>query len=252
MNFINKLANYLFIFIGYFFFLASIGVILEGHWIVAIFLFFIGYAAKTIGSKRKELMKLPINQSGITIVQEYEEQKEFTRKLNNFYYSRENIQRKVFQTLETIEIIETTKNLDTLISRYDFLNKVYVEVKFASIYPNYVPDFQIALDNYKQMYYDKIPSQTQLTAIVKPNDFDMKTFYSEAIYNCFIRNYEFQIQQIELLKTENGKKGRYIKLQENASTSVDLILKNCADAENFHELQNKLREIEKDLRLKTL
>jgi uncharacterized membrane protein YhiD involved in acid resistance len=38
---------------------------------------------------------------------------------------KQQIQVKVGQTLETIHIIETSKNLDTIVGRYDFLKNIF-------------------------------------------------------------------------------------------------------------------------------
>ena len=174
------------------------------------------------------------------------------QKIKDYRYVEEFVQVKIFQALESIEILETTKNLDTLQSRYDFLGILFRELNLASYTLRYPNDLQTALDNYKQMYYDKIPTQVQLVGLLKPNEFDMDTFYSNAIYNCFMRHYEFQMKQISVLKTENGKKGRFKKLQESARTASDLILKDCISSTDFHKLHNHLKKIEKELFSKSL
>lgn len=179
------------------------------------------------------------------------EQKTFIERTSNFIYSSQLIKGKIYQALESIEIIGSTKNLDTLISRYDFLTKIYDDIKMASLNPIYKNDFQKALDEYKQMYYNVIPTQNQLNAIVKPLEFDLHSFYYISTYQCFVRNYEFQTNQIELLKTEKGKQGRYKKLLENLYLTKKIVELEIMNNENAKLIFEKLSEVEMILKPKT-
>ena len=101
------------------------------------------------------------------------------------------------------------------------------------------------------MYYDKTPSQIQLIGLLKPKEFDLISFYCFSIYNCTLRNYNTQIDEIEKLKTEKGKKGRFKKLLENIHQSKSLMLNECVSSQDFDEFYNKLKflefEIEKNI-----
>lgn len=180
------------------------------------------------------------------------EQKEFNDRVNNFRYTHQIIQGKIYQTLETIGVIETTKNLDILISRYELLLKIYDDLKMASLHSNYTKDFQKALDLYKQMYYEKTPTENQLVSIVKPLEFDMNSFYYISVYQCFVRSYEFQNQQIENLKTEKGKQGRYNKLLENLYLAKNIVEPEVNINENAKLIYDKLLEVELILKAKII
>jgi hypothetical protein len=174
-------------------------------------------------------------------------QKEKQAQIKNYRYQKETVIGKIYQALESIEIIETTKNIDTLESRYNFLLQLFQELKLASYTPRYVNDVQVALDQYKQMYYDKTPTQIQLVGLLKPKDFDMVTFYCNSIYNCFIKHYETQMKEIAILKTESGKKGRYKKLYESVLKAKQLMYDDCLGAINFEDLYQNLEEKEYQL-----
>lgn len=180
------------------------------------------------------------------------EQKLFNERVTNFRYTSQMLQSKIYQTLETIDIIETTKNLDTLISRFDFLITIYDDIKIGSLHLNYKRDFQNSLDKYKQMYYDKTPTQNQLTSIVKPLEFDLLSFYYISVYQCFVRSYEFQNQQIENLKTEKGKQGRYNKLLENLFLAKNIVEPEIKINENAKLIYDKLLEVELVLKTKII
>lgn len=179
-------------------------------------------------------------------------QKKFNERNSNFNYSSQMIKGKIFQVLESIEIIETTKNIDTLMSRYDFLLKIYDDIKIASSYSNYKIDFQKTIDEYKQMYYDKNPTQNQLIAIVKPLEFDLISFYYISCYRCFVRNCETQNKIIETLKTEKGKVGRYKKLLENLYVVKNIVENEILNNSDAKLIFDKLLEIESELKSKTI
>jgi len=200
-------------------------------------------------ASNKTTMTTTIDKSALTDIY-VKSQKEKQTKIKNYHYLKENIIGKVYQALESIEIIETTKNIDTLESRYNFLQQLFQELKIASYTPRYANDVQTALDQYKQMYYDKTPTKTQLVGLLKPIEFDMDTFYCSSIYNCFIRHYETQINEISLLKTEKGKKGRYGKLYESVLKSKELIYNECLSSINFDELYQSLEQYENELESK--
>ena len=174
-------------------------------------------------------------------------QKEKQTQIKNYRYQKETVIGKIYQALESIEIIETTKNIDTLESRYNFLQPLFQELKLASHTPRYTNDVQVALDQYKQMYYDKTPTQIQLTGLLKPTSFDMNTFYCNSIYNCFMKHYKTQIKEIAVLKTESGKKGRYKKLYDSVIKAKELMYEDCLSAINFDDLYQNLEEKEYQL-----
>jgi hypothetical protein len=135
-----------------------------------------------------------------------------------------DVNRIVMQVLESIDIAQTTKNIDTLISRLNFLNKVFRELLEAYNTKDYRSETLKTIDNYKQLYYDRELSENQLVAVTNPLGFKLDLFQSWSVYHCFKLNYEFQISEASKLKTERGKLGRYKKLQENLELTKSLII----------------------------
>lgn len=142
---------------------------------------------------------------------------------SNFNYENRTSKRIILQVLETVEIIATTKNVDILSSRFELLLKKYPQLIFEFNKPNYGGKAIETLDNYKQLYYDKVVLQEQLEVITNPDKFDLDKFICSALLNCFDRNYAFQKTQLDLLKTQRGKNGRYKKLLENIEITRNLI-----------------------------
>ena len=65
-----------------------------------------------------------------------------------------------------------------------------------------------AIDMYKAMYYDKIPTATQISLLLYPNLQNMQLFYSNCIVCCFERYVEHQLLEMNKLKTNAAKERR--------------------------------------------
>lgn len=169
------------------------------------------------------------------------------KQVRDYQYSKQQVFGKAFQAMESVDVVETTKNIDTLISRYDFLNTLIPELIIASHHNRYSKDVQEVVDHYKQMYYDKTPTHSQLILLLKPIEFDLETFGLESVYNCTIRFYQFQLTQIDVLKTENGKKARYKKLIENIRISKEYIYEHFLSPKDFEKYYDHLSNIENEL-----
>lgn len=160
-----------------------------------------------------------------------------------------DINRIVMQVLESIEIISNTKNIDTLKSRQDFLEKVFEELCIAYNTKNYRREALATIDAYKQLYYDKDVNEYQLTAVTNPMSFNLNAFACVSIMNCFFKNAGFQQNTIDQLKTERGKLGRYKKLYENLNESI-LLISHKYNSEVSSQCIEKLQPIKKSIESK--
>ena len=131
------------------------------------------------------------------------------------------IQRQGIQLLESITILNNTKNIDTLKGRFEFIKKMYDY--FIEAYSNkrYISDIQIAIDEYKTMYYDKILKDFELSLIVKPSNQDLDLYYSKCLVNSFMLFYEEQRKQINSLKRKNAKERRLEKIVAVADETLN-------------------------------
>lgn len=135
-------------------------------------------------------------------------------KIKNFQYFPQQVSGNVIQTLESIHIMDTTKNHDTLKGRYQFVKETLDVLKVASFNKRYLTDVQLGLDQYKTLYYDKTPTQLQIAALLKPNDFNCEEYYCKCIMNSFQRFYNEQSTQIATLKRADSIKKRREKIMD--------------------------------------
>lgn len=188
-------------------------------------------SSKSVGKNRTE-MTIDLNQENLVKLYK-QNQREREQEIKNFNYQPFQIQRQGIQLLESLNILHTTKNIDTLKSRYEFIQKMYNDFIKASYKKRYISDIQIAVDEYKTMYYDKIINDFELKLLVKPNNENLTDYYSECLYNCFNQFVEEQEYQIANLKREDAKKRRKGKIVSVANEIISEFDKNGSDKEKY-------------------
>lgn len=162
---------------------------------------------------------------------------------NSFADKSFQLQNKGVQLLESIHIVGATKNIDTLIGRYDFILKMYDDFIDVSTSGRYLSDIQISIDRYKSMYYDRVINDYELKLIVQPNQNDMKDFFTKSLFKCFSQFYEQQCEEINRLKTDSAKQKR----KENVlgvwnQTFSQYVISGSQNEKNQHQL-NSLKEL---------
>ncbi len=188
-------------------------------------------SSKSVGKNRTE-MTIDLNQENLVKLYK-QNQREREQEIKNFNYQPFQIQRQGIQLLESLNILHTTKNIDTLKSRYEFIQKMYDDFIKASYKKRYISDIQVAVDEYKTMYYDKIINDFELKLLVKPENENLTDYYSECLYNCFNQFVEEQEYQIANLKREDAKKRRKGKIVSVANEIIAEFDKNGSDKEKY-------------------
>ncbi len=162
------------------------------------------------------------------------------------YFSM-SIQGVGLQVLETVHIIATTKNFDTLKGRYELLLERIGTLKSAESNRLYTTDINTSIETYKSMYYDRPLQDIELSAVLKPNNFDTQSFYCEALTNCIKRLVEEQANEITGLKSENAKVKRRAKVIDKIQLSKDELQSKCASTESYSTALNSLETIQATL-----
>jgi len=196
-------------------------------------------SSKSIGKNKTEI-KIELNQENLVeLYKQKQQQRE--QDIKNFNYKPFQIKRQGIQLLESLNIMHTTKNIDTLKGRFEFVKNMYDDFIKASYKKRYITDIQFAIDEYKTMYYDKIISDFELKLLVNPNDEDLTDFYSECLYNCFNLFIKEQEYQIANLKRENAVQRRKEKIVNVANEIIEEFDKKGSDKKRYKEY---IREIQ--------
>lgn len=156
----------------------------------------------TYSDNKNEISIHPNQENIANLIKEEYNQRE--KKIESFNYTPIIIQRKGLQLLESLSILNTTKNLDTLIGRFNFIEEMYDDFIIASYNHRYISDIQVSLDQYKSIYYDRIINDFELSLIINPNIENLKIYYSQCLFNSFNSFYNEQMEQIKQLKRHNA------------------------------------------------
>ncbi len=131
-----------------------------------------------------------------------------------------NIKNKGVQLLESLYVLYTTKNMDTLKGRFDFIDHMYSSFVEASCDRRYISDVQESIDIYKSMYYDRVLYDFQVQLISVPSRSLLQEYYIGCVYNCFCRFLEEQETQIAALKRDSAKQNRIKRIVDIADEAI--------------------------------
>jgi hypothetical protein len=107
--------------------------------------------------------------------------------------------------LESSYIIATSKNIDTIKSRYEFLLERTVSLKEGQSNPQYSSCVQLATDRYQKLYYDRPLQDYQLSILSNPNGFEISKFYCNSLVNAMKRFCAEQTEEINAMKRKQQK-----------------------------------------------
>lgn len=146
--------------------------------------------------------------------------------------------------MDTVYIICTSKNIETIKSRHDFLLTIIDTLKQGQNNPQYSVYIQVAIDSYKSLYYDRPPQDYQLAILSNPNDFDLNDFYCKALVNAMKRFCGEQENEINTLKKENAKAKRKAKVIEAIKSTQAELQSKCSRSSFYDQSISELEKLE--------
>ena len=113
------------------------------------------------------------------------------------------------QLLESLHIIETTKNADTLTGRIKYILEFYPSFTALGMFPKqYSHEAEKAVNSYTERYPGRVISPKSMSLLLTPSMNEMGTH----IANCIVVSYgeivKSEVQHIETLKRESAKQKR--------------------------------------------
>lgn len=109
-----------------------------------------------------------------------------------------------FQFLESIHIIDNTKNLNTLTSRIVFIDSIFPDLKGTHVLPTYKLNIQDSINRFHKQYHDQTLGSELLDLLLEPDEYSLKVFYADSIHKCFLKYYESQMQEMEKLLRQSA------------------------------------------------
>jgi hypothetical protein len=137
------------------------------------------------------------------------------------------------QVLETVYIIGTSKNIETIKSRYEFLLSRIETLKQGQRNPQYSASIEMSISTYKAMYYDRVIQDYQLAILLKPNDFNLTDFYCNALVNAVRKYITEEKEEINTMKRESAKAKRKAKVIEVIKSAKEELQNKCSSALSY-------------------
>ena len=151
--------------------------------------------------------------------------------------------RAIVQTMESLYILATSKNIETIKGRYDFLLTLIPRLKYAKNNSQYSNIIQSAFEQYKTMYPTIVPREYQLSVINNPETFDINEFYCSSLVNATKRYYEKQLEEINALKKETAKTKRVAKVFDIIKLVNDELQLKCSASESYPTAKAELEKL---------
>lgn len=141
-------------------------------------------------------------------------------EIDNYDYQYQTIRNWGLQLLESVHLLHTTKNFDTLKGRYDFIAQFYHDLCLAKHNKRFTADIQYSIDEYKSTYYNTMLEDFEIDLLYNPDKKKLKEFYLRSIGQCFKRFAHDQDLSIGSLKRKSAVQNRLNKIQEIADQSI--------------------------------
>jgi hypothetical protein len=153
------------------------------------------------------------------------------------------IQRTIFQALESLYLIGTSKSFDVLTGRYKFLLSLLKNLEEASMDTNYSSNVKKSIYDYKSLY-DRNPESYQLDFLKNPKNFDLIDFYCKSLHSSFFKNLEEQTDQIKNLKRKDAVIKRKEKIKELFDKIKNEIVSECSNSSSYSDIIQDLENEE--------
>lgn len=144
-----------------------------------------------------------------------------------------DVQRAAIQAMESLYILSTSKNIETIIARHDFLLKVIPTLMSAKDNFQYSNIIQSALAQFKTIYPASVPQDYQLSLLSNPDKYDVNEFYCNSLVNAIKRFVEKQSEEIKAQKKEAAKAKRVAKLIETIRLAQNELQLKCSSVASY-------------------
>jgi hypothetical protein len=150
--------------------------------------------------------------------------------------------RTIFQIFETLSIIESSSNIETVESRLDLLHGLLSCCEESSKYKGWTQVIEDAESTYLEAYYDKKVTPAQKQAASYPSSLlnEWHLFYNKSLFECVKRYAQSQDKFIAALKTKKAK--------ENRIQKVIQLIEKVKEGTNSDEILKKLDDLQSQIR----
>jgi hypothetical protein len=149
------------------------------------------------------------------------------------------------QVLESVYLIATSKNIDTIISRHDFLLDRISTLKQGQSNSQYSDCVHLAMEQYKKIYYDRPFQDYQSSILSNPNIFNINEFYCSSLANAMKRFCAEQTEEINAMKKDTAKAKRKEKVIMAISKTKYELQAKCSTSSYYSTALSELENLGK-------
>ena len=165
--------------------------------------------------------------------------------MDNIYSN--TIRSSSIQFLETLYILDNSKNIETIQSRIEFLENVTDRLKNLSNNSDYRYLTKIAIDDYSIRYFNRVPGEFDLSRLSNPGSFDLEAYCIISLINGLKRYFEEQLDEIEFLKSSSSKEKRISKVIHNILSAKNYLQMKFSESISYKtgidEIENMAAKI---------
>lgn len=135
----------------------------------------------------------------------------------------------IYQFMESVQLIESTSNIDTLKGRIDFVKDLFKQIKnaYREDQNAYTRAFIKAREMIKRAY-PKYYSSYNTASLMSQTEADLCNFYGENIVRCFDDFRVKMLLEITKLKTDAAKKRRIENVKSCYKSCYEILIsENC-------------------------
>ena len=143
------------------------------------------------------------------------------------------IQSSSIQFLETLYILENSKNVVTIQNRIEFLEMLTDKLRVLSDSSDYQYYIQLGADDYCIRYFNRNPSEINLSCLGRPESFEIDTYCINALINGLKRFVEEQLDEIQFLKGNSAKEKRISKVSHNILLAKNYLQMKYCESKSY-------------------
>lgn len=151
-----------------------------------------------------------------------------------------DVRRIGVQAMESAYIVATSKTVDTVVSRFEFLSELHMGLVTQCTTPTYSLHAQQAIDQFKAIRYNTLPEAYQMQLLTNPMSFDLPKFYAAALQDVARRSAAAHIMAIQSLKKDDAKQKRLAKIRVDLQTCIGELDAHCQAAGSYAEVKEQL------------
>ncbi len=153
------------------------------------------------------------------------------------------LQYLTIQFLETVYILDNSKNGETIQSRIQFLETIVEKlIKLCSL-PDYQYYTQIGIDDYKVRYLNRIPTEENIAGLSNPISYNFQKYCINSVILGLQKHVNDQIEEIQFLKSKGSKDKRLSKEIHAVLITKNFIEMKYAESEFYRNAINEIERI---------